>query len=198
MKRAQNVHAYVNAGFLLNIVNGRVVSARLCYGGISGSFTHAVQTEAVLYDQDLYTNNTLQIALFSLSEELIPDNSQDNIFPEYRKNLAIALFYKFVLSFCPESLLTPTHISGAVEIERPVSSGSQTFQTDRSEWPLTEPVVKYEGLAQCSGEAKYINDMPKLKDELWAAFVLAHKVQCKIDLIDATEALVNATPHFRK
>lgn len=110
--------------------------------------------------------------------------------PEYRRRLAISLFYKFVLSTCNENLIRPEHRSGANILRRPLSSGKQTYDTQKNEYPLTEPIVKNDGVAQVSGAAKYTNDVPHFKDELWAAFVTAKKVHYKIGNIDASEALV--------
>lgn len=55
---------------------------------------------------------------------------------------------------------------------------------------LTQAVPKLEAIAQCSGEAVFANDLPNQPGQVWAAFVPATKVHCKIDKIDASEALV--------
>lgn len=190
MNRAQNAHAYVNAGFSLDVQGEQIVSARICYGGINPSFVRANKTEKYLVGNNLYTNDILREALKSLASELIPDSKLTEASPEYRKNLALALFYKFVLSTAPPNKVTPINLSGGLTIERPLSSGTQTYQTIEKNYPLTKPVQKLEGLIQCSGEAQYINDIPPFKDELWAEFVLATKVHSKIGEIDTTEALV--------
>lgn len=54
---------------------------------------------------------------------------------------------------------------------------------------MGKAVNKYDGLLQCSGEAKYINDMSPQPGELWAAFVPAKRVHAKVSQINATEAL---------
>lgn len=190
MIRAQNAHAYVNAGFSLDVQDDQIVSARICYGGINPSFVRAVKTEKYLVGKNLYTNDVLKEALRFLDSELHPDSELLDASPEYRKNLALALFYKFVLSTAPQNKITPINLSGGLTIERPTSSGSQTYQTVEKNYPLTKPVLKLEGLIQSSGEAQFINDMPPMKDELWAEFVLATKVHSKIGQIDSTEALV--------
>jgi hypothetical protein len=43
-------------------------------------------------------------------------------------------------------------VSGGNAIDRPLSSGKQIFYTDKSKWPLNQPVPKLEAIAQCSGE----------------------------------------------
>lgn len=83
--------------------------------------------------------------------------------------------------------------SGAEELERGLSSGVQEWETDESQWPLTQPVQKYEGKIQCAGEAEYTNDRPKVFGELHAAFVLTTKANCDIAAINKEHALVSWT-----
>lgn len=171
MPRAQNAHAYVNAGFLLKLNAGVTEAARICFGGINPEFIHATETEKFLAGKNLYTNETLQEALRILTSEIQPDCVLPDASPEYRKNLAASLFYKFVLNTCPSYQLNREFVSGGTILERPISSGKHTFDTFVDRYPLTEKVPKYEGLIQCSGELKYINDINPITNELWAAFV---------------------------
>lgn len=77
-------------------------------------------------------------------------------------------------------------------MKRIISQGSQTFDTDKSVWPLNQPVPKLEALVQCSGEATFANDLPKQANEVFAAFVTADVVAGSIiDSFDASEALVS-------
>jgi hypothetical protein len=60
-------------------------------------------------------------------------------------------FFQFILSLSPPGL--PARLlSGGKDLVRPLSSGKQQFDTDKTEWPLTKPVPKLEALAQCSGK----------------------------------------------
>lgn len=191
MPRAQNAHAYVNAGFLFKFEEGIVTSARMCFGGISPEFVHAKKTEKFLRGKDLYDNDTLQVAFRCLSTELSPDWVLPDACPQYRKNLAAALFYKFVLSTCPSDKVSSEFVSGGPILERAISSGTQSYDSFADRYPLTETVPKYEGLIQCSGELEYVNDLKPIKGELWAAFVQATEINCFVESIDASEALVS-------
>lgn len=199
MPRAQNAHAMLNAAFLFEFtMNGNrksVKSCRICYGGIHPQFIHAEKTEHLLTGVDnLYTNEHLQNAIVSLKDELRPDWVLPDPSPEYRKNLAIALLYRFFLNTSPTPQKIPQkYRSGAAAIERPLSSGTQSFDTNRNLWPLTQPKLKNEGLTQCSGESQYTNDaFSKYAacDEMWAAFVQTTEFHEKIAKIDAAKALV--------
>lgn len=193
MPRAQNAHAYVNAAFLLQLNDQKTVieSSKVCFGGIDPDFVNAKKTEEILIGKDPFDNETVQSASNALSDELVPDWVLPDASPDYRKNLALALFYKFILGICPDIRTDPKYRSGGRILERGLSSGKQTFDTYKKNWPLTKNIPKIEADVQCTGEAKYANDFPSLKGELYGAFVAATKVHSKILRIDASRALVS-------
>ncbi|XP_058831229.1 uncharacterized protein LOC131689891 [Topomyia yanbarensis] len=193
MPRAQNAHAYVNGAFLLKLKSSKrkVKNAFICFGGINPNFTHAINTEKLLVGKNPFDNSTLQFACSTLASELHPDWILPDASPEYRKNLAVSLFYKFILSIAPEGQvnLNPIYKSGSSVMERPVSSGKQSFDTYPNNWPLTKNVPKIEAMVQTAGEAKYSNDLPPQLGELYAAFVLATQAKSMIAKIDPSNAL---------
>ena len=192
MPRAQNAHAYVNAAFLLEMDSTKVISAKICYGGINPTFIHAEKTEAFLIDENLFENKSLQNTLTILNDEIKPDWILPDASTEYRKNLALSLFYKFVLNIAPKEKISDKFRSGSELLKRGMSSGTQTFDTYEKNWPLTKNIPKIEADVQCTGEAKYVNDFPKVSNELQAAFVTAKNVHGIIKNIDASNALVSS------
>lgn len=198
MPRAQNAHAIVNAAFLFEFEPSNdkrtVKSCHICYGAINSKFIHAEATEKLLIGvDDLCTNEILAKAIKTLQNEIAPDSNLIDPPAEYRKSLAIALFYRFMLDISPKTKIKSEYASGSMGLERPLSSGSQIYQSNEKTYPLTQPLTKYEGLIQCAGEAEYVNDMfssQTVDRELWAAFVPATQVHSKIVSIDATKALV--------
>ncbi|XP_066997187.2 xanthine dehydrogenase [Anabrus simplex] len=192
MPRAQNAHAYVNAGFLFKLdpkMEGEIIGRpNILFGGINPNFLHAVNTENALTGKSLFHEDMLKTALKSLDGELKPDHVLPDASPEYRKGLAKALFYKYFLSLASHKAKERNR-SGGTMLVRPVSSGKQDYQTDKTEWPLNQPIPKVEALVQCSGEAKYVNDTPTIPGELFAAFVLTTVAQGNIVKINPTEAL---------
>ncbi|KAJ8985873.1 hypothetical protein NQ317_006247 [Molorchus minor] len=163
MPRAQNAHALVNAGYLLKIKE---------------NFT--IQKAVIVYGW----------ALKTLNEEISPDFDLADPAPIFRKNLAISLFYKYILSIAPAKFVSSSHLSGNKKLHRPVSVGTQDFETNKSLYPLSQPIPKIEAIYQTTGklrfvliffcyyvyilgEAEYITDMPKLPNQLYAAFVMA-------------------------
>lgn len=161
-------------------------------------FIHAKKLEQYLSgNKELFNNVTLQGAIKVLSSELNPDWVLPDPSPDFRKNLAIALFYKFLLSITPDGVVKPEFKSGGEILKRPLSSGKQTFDTHPENYPLTKPVPKLEGVIQCAGEAQFVNDLPPQPNELWGSFVLARRVGAKIIRIDASEALkMKGVHHF--
>lgn len=95
MPRAQNAQAIVNAGFLYTITsNCKVTSARITYGGLSPNFSTASATEKYLVGRTLFDNKTLQTAIQILDKELIVTEQPPAPSAAYRRQLAVALFYK--------------------------------------------------------------------------------------------------------
>ncbi|XP_069693941.1 uncharacterized protein [Periplaneta americana] len=192
MPRAQNAHALVNAGFLFNLDmkdNARILQRpRIVFGAINPQRVHANLTETYLNNQCLFEPDVLRTALDKLDNELTPDNTPPDPSPKFKKTLALSLFYKSVLSLGPPRI-PKTLQSGGTNLFRPLSSGKQYFNTDKSEWPLNKPIPKLEAIYQTSGEAEYVNDIPSRPGELHAAYVLSNVAQGFISGIDTSEAL---------
>lgn len=95
MPRSQNVHAVVNAGYLYCLDNNnKVLDARIVYGNLSPSFNRASKTEQHLIGKKLFANETLQSSLTVLKAELVVEENPPEASAEFRKLLALRLFYK--------------------------------------------------------------------------------------------------------
>lgn len=105
--RGQNAHAYVNAAFLAKVDGAFKVTEqpRIVYGGVSGSFHRAVNTEAFLIQKSLNDGNVLKEALDVLQKEAVPDNDPKNSTPQYRQHLTKALLYKVQVILRTDSLV---------------------------------------------------------------------------------------------
>ncbi|KAL0828977.1 hypothetical protein ABMA28_003866 [Loxostege sticticalis] len=192
MPRSQNAHAIVNVGFLFKFKQKSNIleKASLVFGSIAPKFIHASKTEAVLDGKDLFNNDTLQSAVKTLFDEISPENMPPEPSAAYRKMLAVTLFYKAVLFLCPDDKLDKRFRSGGEAIKRHTSQGTQSFDTDKSVWPLNQPVPKLEGLVQCAGEGTFANDLPTQVGEVFGAFVTADVTAGSvISGFDAKEAL---------
>ncbi|XP_026741820.1 indole-3-acetaldehyde oxidase-like [Trichoplusia ni] len=194
MSRAQNAHAQVNAAFLYEFDDHNkdiVLSARIVMGGLSGKFVHARETEEFLCKKKIFTNQVLQQALKVLEGELIVEDIAGEMKPEYRKKCALGLFYKGLLVLIPQQKLKPWYRSGARDLRktRPLSKGSQMYDTNPITWPVNEPMPKVEALIQCAGEAFYSNDLATQPKEVFCAFVTSDICTGEIESIDPAPAL---------
>ncbi|XP_043920190.1 xanthine dehydrogenase-like [Protopterus annectens] len=194
MPRAQNAHAYISAGFRAKIKskdgNQMVESISMVYTGISQDFVHAVKTENYLQGKDITSEATLQGALATLDKEIIPDEKNPLLTSaQYRKNVALGLFYKFYLSLLSDQIVSPRNRSARSVLHRPISSGKQVFSTRPEEYPLTQPMPTIAAKLQTSGEAAYVNDSLPLPNELYANFVLSTEGNATIDNIDINSAM---------
>jgi xanthine dehydrogenase/oxidase len=90
MPRHQNAHAIVNAGK----PNNTIRSSRIVYCGLKPPYTRARDTERFLVGKNLFSNETLQGAIKVLQQEIVAIENLPEPPAEYRKQLAIALFYK--------------------------------------------------------------------------------------------------------
>ena len=64
------------------------------FGGINPTFTHATETENFLMNKNMNDHDMFQQALKTLEAELDPEYDPVLAAPEYRKQLALGLFYK--------------------------------------------------------------------------------------------------------
>ncbi|CAH0400121.1 unnamed protein product [Chilo suppressalis] len=193
MPRSQNVHAMVNAGFFYKLKqpDNIVESCKIVYSGLSPPFTRGSATENNLIGKQLFTNETLQKAVKILNSEIVVVDNPPEESSEYRKILALGLFYKSILFLCPTQTLDAQYRSGATKIHetRPVSKGQQIFDTNPLVWPLNQSLEKVEALRQCSGEVLYTEDLPSFPFEVFAAFVLSTECSGNIVNIDPTDAM---------
>ncbi|BFZ03639.1 hypothetical protein BsWGS_06678 [Bradybaena similaris] len=118
--------------------------------------------------------------------ELHPEEEPVIASPKYRRQLAVNLLYKTLLEVFKPSKYNIQ--SGAASMERPLSSGLQTFQEKTDDFPLRKPMPKKTAPFQTSGEAEYVNDIPNYRHELSAALVVSSVAVAKISNVDTLPA----------
>ena len=111
----------------------------------------------------------------------------------YRQTLAISLFFKSYLSLSEVSSLDETELSATSEFHKEPLRGSQLFEIvpkdQNKNDPIRRPLKHRSADKQATGEAIYIDDIPRMKNELHLAFVTSSKAHARLVNIDATEAL---------
>ena len=67
-----------------------------------------------------------------------------------KKKLIFKIYFQFAMIVIGNKVDSKFK-SGALNLERGLSSGKQDFDTDKKEWPIYRPTIKVEARAQCSG-----------------------------------------------
>jgi xanthine dehydrogenase/oxidase len=192
MPRSQNAHAYVNAAFCMKVDKKTMTVKSIpsfIYGGISEHSISVPMTESFMVGKKLTDIGTLRGAIQLLKSEIVPNSPPVAASTQYRKDLAINLFYKFYLKALGSDKVNSLYQSAAVPYIRPVSSGSQTYSADSSQFPINQPMPKLTAALQASGEAEYTTDILHQLGELSAAFVLTTQGNAKILSIDTSPAM---------
>ncbi|ENN77740.1 hypothetical protein YQE_05810, partial [Dendroctonus ponderosae] len=192
MPRHQNAHALQNAGFLFHFEeeNNKLRSARIVYGHVNKKFVHASKTEQFLSGKYIFDNGVLQSALKVLDGELECETILPEARPDFRKGLAISLFYKFILNIAPKKCVSLPNLTGGLMLNRPISKAAQEYDTKECIYPLARGIAKIEAKYQVTGEAEYIMDKPNYPNQLYASFVTTKaRPKTKILNLDATKAL---------
>ena len=197
MRRHQNAHAVVNAGFSIatktaaasepgdDNANALLVSGTpvICYGGIVSFPARAPKTEALLVGKDWSKLSTLSLAITSLESELVPDSRAS---PEYRKSLLGSLLYKYwVETLSLNNVPLPANtLSAGITYSREISSSTEDFSPG-----VCPAVPKIQSHRQAAGEAKYSDDNVPSVNALFAAFVPATVASGSVSSIDPSAAL---------
>ncbi|CAH1396596.1 unnamed protein product [Nezara viridula] len=187
MPKSQNSFALVNAGFFFQFDENFCVKKKpsIVYGNINSNFVHATKTENYFVGKNIF--KAFKSGVSILSEELEP-NQTTVASADFKKQLALNLFYKFILQLKPDGI-NLFYQSGGANLERPLSQAMQSYETKPRNWPLTKPINKLEAVLQCSGEAVYVNDIPELSGLMYGALVLAARANATIKRIDPSPAL---------
>jgi xanthine dehydrogenase/oxidase len=143
-----------------------------------------------------FSSTTLEEALEVLGAEMhLPFNVPGGM-ASYRKTLALSFFFKFWNTVGSEINLSPDLLPSKTELEdittiihRQLSSGRR----DNSD-PYAQEVVGVQephmsGLLQATGAAVYVDDMPKVGNEVYGALVLSTRAHAKIVSVDVATAV---------
>ncbi|KAJ7880705.1 xanthine dehydrogenase/oxidase [Mycena olivaceomarginata] len=195
-KRRDDDIAIVTACFSMRITSERKIShVRLAYGGMAATVLSATKTERLLTGKP-FSSTTLEEALELLGAEMhLPFNVPGGM-ASYRKTLALSFFFKFWNTVGSEINLPPDLLPSKTELEdittiihRQLSSGRR----DNSD-PYAQEVVGVQephmsGLLQATGAAVYVDDMPKVGNEVYGALVLSTRAHAKIVSVDVATAV---------
>ncbi|OCK73770.1 hypothetical protein K432DRAFT_430402 [Lepidopterella palustris CBS 459.81] len=189
-KRKDDDIAIVNAGFRVLLDDGmEVMDVRVVYGGMGPTTIQAERTRNVLIGKQWLNSETLKLALEALSKDFDLSFSVPGGMAHYRRTLALSLFFRFWHEVTHE--LVPTRIDPTIteEIHRDISSGSRDDYNPNEQRVVGKQIPHLSALKQCTGEAEYVDDMPRQDQELIGGLVLSSKAHAKLLNIDWTPAL---------
>lgn len=172
---------------------GIVKECNLIYGGMAAMTVAAKKTMDYLTGRKLAELETLEGAMSALERDFNMDFSVPGGMASYRKALAFGFFYRFYHDVMAQLDGQDKHLDEQAieEVEREISSGQ--IDENSSAAYVKEVTGKSNphlaALKQTTGEAQYTDDIPQLKNELHACYVLSKKAHAKIIDIDYSAAL---------
>ena len=208
MLRHCNSHALVNAGFRATVSapaqsDGAytLTDASFVFGNITqGPFLCPKTTKLIRDQQSVMSMDTLGTLCASLRGECVcaPCPVDDPNFlvedPTYRRDVAVSLFFKFYLSVlhqCSPGLVPSNLVSAFTRFERPISSGTETYDRPSSneDAPIHDPVHKIDALKQTAGEISYTSDQTLPSGTLFGVPLLADRSGAVVKSIDTSDAM---------
>lgn len=178
-------------------LEGKIIKdIRLVYGGMAPITIESKDTQGYLIGKEWGQDEVLFNALERLStvDFALPFGVPGGM-AVYRKSLAMGFFAKFWTEVAQElQLELESDISDIKElarnsIHRGISKGSQDLEDVELARVAGQPLPHLAALKHVTGEAQYLDDIPKQANELYGALVLSAKPHAKILKIDAENAL---------
>lgn len=187
-KRQVMSHAFVNCAFNVTVspVSNTIISQPIiAVGGIYTLPTRVSDIETGLLGVKVTDTATLLSLCDQLASILTANVAPQGGRQQYRVQTAVNYLYKFLLSLQPS---LPSTLSRATEnwLSRPVTSSSQSFSTNPSTFPVSQPMNKIDGLTQTAGEALFTADIPAPQGLLHGAVVQTSQANATISYIDPT------------
>ncbi|KAH3859121.1 hypothetical protein DPMN_101836, partial [Dreissena polymorpha] len=201
--RREDDIATVNAGMRVVFEgNTNVVKEfTLAYGGMAVVTVMPTKTMASVVGRS-WDDSLVSDVCGSLADELPLSPGAPGGMAEYRRSLTLSFFFKFYLTVLqqlqakhvPLKSKVPSYFQSATPtFHRDPSKSSQVYQEvapgQLEQDPVGRPIGHLSGQKQVSGEAVYIDDIPKLHNELYLAFVTSSKAHARILSVDPSEAL---------
>ncbi|CAG9798533.1 unnamed protein product [Chironomus riparius] len=197
------VNAAINIKFLPN--SNYIKEARLAFGGMAPTTVLATKTAEKIKDV-VWSRDLVETVNKSLLEEIPISADAPGGVVSYRQSLMLSLFFKAFLNISSTleksmdlKILEDRDRSGIEGFHTLEPKSSQLFEKVSTDQPITDPIYRpiahVSALKQATGEAIYVDDIPRHENELYLATVLSKKAHAKIISIDASEALKQSGVH---
>ncbi|KAG9188127.1 xanthine dehydrogenase/oxidase [Alternaria panax] len=189
-KRKDDDIAIVTAAFRVRLDSeGLVQDASIVYGGMAPMTRESPKTQNALLGKPWFHSETLDAALTALLQDYDLPYGVPGGMADYRKTLTLSIFFRFWHESAAEFGLGNVDEQVIDEIHREISSGARDNYNPYEQRVVGKQVAHLSALKQCTGEAEYIDDMPRLDRELFGGLVMSTKAHAKILSIDWERAL---------
>lgn len=183
-----------------------VANIHVAFGGMAPTVVLAPKSCALIIGKR-WNRKAVEILSNGLVQELPLAPSAPGGMILYRRSLTISLFFKAFLEI-GQSL--ERYVLNRRAIPDREKSGAQLFHTltpksnqiyqklpgpNEQAHAVGQPRVHASAFKQATGEAVYIDDMPKLENELYLALVLSTRAHANVLSIDASAALKQPGVH---
>lgn len=195
-KRKEDDIAIVTACFRVRLDNsGLVEDAVFAYGGMAPTTRLAPETQTSLKGLLWSDHSTLDKVIDSLQKELWLPFDVPGGMAQYRTTLACSLFLRFWYESLKGFGLAVESAADVSELEHGLSSGTRDMAalpadtSTKNASTMGKRVPHLSSLAQTTGQAEYVDDIPPQSDELFCGLVLSTRSHARIVSIDWSAAL---------
>eukprot|EP01126_Amoeba_proteus_P037509 TRINITY_DN3870_c0_g1_i2.p1 TRINITY_DN3870_c0_g1~~TRINITY_DN3870_c0_g1_i2.p1 ORF type:complete len:1079 (-),score=234.65 TRINITY_DN3870_c0_g1_i2:3157-6012(-) len=168
-----------------------VQDVSLVFGGMGVTTRMSPKTSAFLKGR-VWDDCTFSLAMDVLKSEMELPVHVPGGMSEYRTSLCLGFFYKFYLSVRQQARgdVPPQFLSARGILESSIPEGEPRWNTPtHGKGPIGEPILHASSERQVTGEAVYVDDIPKRPNELVAVLVVSDVPHARILKIDASKAL---------
>jgi xanthine dehydrogenase/oxidase len=189
-KRKDDDIAIVTSAFRVRLDQENLVEdVSIVFGGMAPTTKESLKTQSALLGKPWFHSDTLDAALTALLEDYDLPYGVPGGMADYRKTLTLSLFFRFWHESAAELGLGNVDEQVVEEIHRGLSSGVRDDYNPYEQRVVGKQVAHLSALKQCTGEAEYIDDMPRLDRELFGGLVMSTKAHAKIISVDWDRAL---------
>lgn len=189
-KRKDDDIAIVTAAFRVRLtLEGLVEDISIVYGGMAPMTKESPNTQSALLGKPWFHSETLDAALTGLLKDYDLPYGVPGGMADYRKTLTLSLFFRFWHESAAEFGLGNVDDQVINEIHRGISSGVRDDYNPYEQRVVGKQIAHLSALKQCTGEAEYIDDMPRLDRELFGGLVMSAHAHARILSVDWEPAL---------
>ena len=191
-KRRDDDIAIVNAAFKTTILENKVESLRMAFGGMAPTTKLAIRTAKALKGK-LWERSLVDEACLSLVQEFSLPADVPGAMARYRQSLVLSFFFKFFLTV-EQSLrgtIPRAEMSATETFTKPPLESHQLYDVREGgeSGAVGQPLPHKAAKHQVAGTATYVDDMRALEGELYMGLVLSTRAHATLVRVDPTAAL---------